>query len=159
ILGWLVPIAFQFFYNRATIGAWTGYDSSNESEVGRAFTWAKFTETWEQVLRTFYEQGLFFTFPLGIAGLVMLFNKSWRLGLMMLAWLLPGTLLYTSYYWSPDRGVAYARFFLTFFPAVLVGLAVCVQAWMSISNQRITMTFAAGVIVAIASSVSTWRVV
>jgi hypothetical protein len=164
ILGWLIPVAALFIFNRITIGEWTGYDSSNESELGKAFTWAKFTDTWEQMLRTFHDQGLFFIVPLGVAGLVMLFGKSWRLAVVVLAWLVPGTMLYTSYYWSPDRGVSYARFFLTFFPAILVGLAVCMR-WGILAGDRqagvasrIAKPLAAGLVVAIASGVGTWRV-
>ena len=157
-LAWAVPVGFQLIYNRATIGHWTGYDSSNESEFGAAFTWGKFIETWEQVLRTFHDQGLFFLLPLGVAGLVMLFSRGWELAVVMLAWLLPGTLLYTSYYWSPDRGVAYARFFLTFFPALLVGMAVCMRVWSESGRTRIAATLASGLIVAVAAGVSTYRV-
>jgi hypothetical protein len=164
ILGWLIPVAALVIFNRITIGDWTGYDSSNESEFGKAFTWDKFTDTWELMLRTFHDQGLFFVVPLGIAGLVMLFGKSWKLALVVLAWLVPGTMLYTSYYWSPDRGVSYARFFLTFFPALLLGLAVCVRYGIMSGVEegtravRIAKPLAAGLVVAIAAGVGTWRV-
>ena len=95
----------------------------------------------------------------------MLFRKNWQLGLMMLAWLLPGTALYTSYYWSPDRGMAFARFFLTFFPAILVGFAICVRwgilagAHREIGGQSIALPLAAGLVVAIATGVSAWRAI
>ena len=51
-------------------------------------------------------------------------------GILMLAWLIPGTALYTAYYWSPDRGISYARFILTLVPAVMlvceaVKLVIC----------------------------------
>ena len=86
VVGWLVPVAFLLIYNKLTLGDWTGYDSTNESEPGKAFTLGKFKETWELTLRIFHDQGLFFVAPLGVAGLIMLFRQSWKLGLMMLAW-------------------------------------------------------------------------
>src|SRR5207237_1196226 len=63
LVGWLAPVLALLLFNCFTIATWTGYDSSNESAVGRAFTWDKFTETWELTLRTFHDQGLFFTLP------------------------------------------------------------------------------------------------
>jgi hypothetical protein len=119
---WAVPIAVMLVFNKLSMGNWTGYDSTNESE---GFTWLKFTQTWEQMLRTYYDTAAFFVFPLGLAGIAMVFGRSWKLGLMLLAWLLPGSALYTSYYWSPDRGVSYARFFLVFLPAIMLGVAIC----------------------------------
>jgi len=124
-LAWALPVVSLLIFNKLTLGTWTGYDSTNESEFGSAFTWAKLSTTWEQMVRTLYDTGLFFTFPLGIAGLFMLFRRHWQLATMMLAWFLPGVALYTAYYFSPDMGLAYARFFLTFLPAALVGVAVC----------------------------------
>jgi 4-amino-4-deoxy-L-arabinose transferase-like glycosyltransferase len=121
-LAWAVPIAVMLIFNKHSMGNWTGYDSTNESE---GFTWLKFTQTWEQMLRTYYDTAAFFVFPLGLAGLFMVFGRSWKLGLMLLAWLLPGSALYTSYYWSPDNGISYARFFLAFTPAIMLGAAVC----------------------------------
>ena len=121
-LAWAVPIAVMLIFNKHSMGNWTGYDSTNESE---GFTWLKFTQTWEQMLRTYYDTAAFFVFPLGLAGIAMVFGRSWKLGLMLLAWLLPGSALYTSYYWSPDRGISYARFFVVFLPAIMLGVAVC----------------------------------
>ena len=167
-LAWAVPIAALFIYNKITLGQWTGYDSTNESEFGSAFTWAKFTETWEEMLRTLHDMGMFFTLPLGVAGLAMLFRRNWRLALLMLAWVLPGIALYTSYYWSPDRGVAYARFFLTFFPGLFVGVAVCFNDGILHAKVgareagehpllSIPLDMAVGVIVCIAAGVGVYR--
>src|SRR5206468_238613 len=150
-IGWLAPVGAMLIYNKFTLGDWTGYDSTNESEFGKAFTLEKFKETWELTLRIFYDQGLFFVLPFGVAGLGMLFRRNWKLGLLMLAWLLPGTALYTSYYWSPDRGVAFARFFLTFFPAILVGFAIWIRygilagANREIGGRSVALPVAAGI--------------
>jgi len=163
-LAWLVPIATLLIYNKLSLGDWTGYDSTNESEAGAAFTWAKFASTWEEMLRTLHDMGLFFVLPLGVAGLAMLFRRSWQLGLMMLAWLLPGLALYTSYYFSPDRGIAYARFFLTFFPAILVGVAVCFRDGILSGKEvdahpalSIPLDLAVGIVVAISAGVGAYR--
>jgi hypothetical protein len=121
-LVWAIPVGTLLIFNKHTMGNWTGYDSTNESE---GFTWLKFTETWEQMIRTYYDMGAFFVLPFGLAGLAIICSKSWKLGAMLLAWLLPGTALYTAYYWSPDRGISYARFILTFLPVVMLGTAIC----------------------------------
>jgi MFS family permease len=163
-LAWLVPIATLLIYNKLSLGDWTGYDSTNESQVGAAFTWSKFASTWEEMLRTLHDMGLFFVLPLGVAGLAMLFRRSWRLALLMLAWLLPGLALYTSYYFSPDRGIAYARFFLTFFPAILIGVAVCFRDGILSGKEvdahpalSIPLDLAVGLVVAISAGVGVYR--
>ncbi|CAN5694689.1 hypothetical protein BH09PLA1_BH09PLA1_37730 [soil metagenome] len=165
-LAWAVPVAILLIYNKRTLGDWTGYDSSKESELGNAFTWENFVGTWPLMLRTFHDMALFFTLPLGVVGLIMLFARSVRAGVVMLAWLLPGVALYTSYYWAPERGVSYARFFLTFFPALLVGFAVCVRFGILRIGEldrprlhRIVMPIAAGAVVAIAASIGTLRAI
>jgi uncharacterized membrane protein YgcG len=161
---WLLPIATLLIYNKLTLGDWTGYDSTNESKMGTAFTWSKLSATWEEMLRTLHDMGLFFVLPLGVAGLAMLFRRSWQLGFMMLAWLLPGLALYTSYYFSPDRGIAYARFFLTFFPVILVGVAVCFRDGILSGKEldahpalSIPLDLAVGLVVAISAGVGMYR--
>ncbi len=163
-IAWLVPIATLLIYNKLTLGDWTGYDSTNESSFGAAFTWSKLSATWEEMLRTLHDMGLFFVLPLGVAGLAMLFRRSWQLGFMMLAWVLPGLALYTSYYFSPDRGIAYARFFLTFFPAILVGVAVCFRDGILSGKEldahpalSIPLDLAVGLVVAISAGVGLYR--
>jgi len=161
-LAWAVPVLALFIYNKATLGTPTGYDSTNESEFGAAFTWIKFTQTWEQVLRTLYDMGAFFILPLGVAGMVMLYRRSWQLATMLIAWVLPGVALYTSYYFSPDRGMAFARFFLTFIPGIVMAAAVCLQDGI-VGNDPISkwkgipLRLAAGTVVAISASVGVYR--
>jgi len=159
-VGWIIPVGSLLVFNKIHMGSWTGYDTTNES-VG--FTWQKFTETWEQVVRTFNDQGMFFTLPLGIAGLAMVFRRSWQYGLLLLLWVIPGIALYTSYYWSPDRGVSYARFFVTFFPGILVGVAVCIRYGIIGSDdfgkprRSVAMPIAAGVVVLAGSAIGLYR--
>jgi 4-amino-4-deoxy-L-arabinose transferase-like glycosyltransferase len=124
-LAWSIPVGTLLLVNYHTMGSFTGYDSTHESEFGAAFQWRFFWQNWEKAFRVFYDMGLFFVVPFAVAGLIMLFRKSWRVGLLMIAWLVPGVILYMSYYWSPDFSDAYARFFLVYIPALLVGVAVC----------------------------------
>jgi len=124
-LAWAVPVGILLLVNKHTMGSTTGYDSTHESEFGVAFQWRFFWQNWEKVIREFYDLGLFFVVPFAIAGIFMLFRRSWRIALLLIAWVVPGVMLYMSYYWSPDFADAYARFFLTYLPALLVGAAVC----------------------------------
>ena len=164
-LAWAVPVGILLLVNKHTMGSTTGYDSTHESEFGVAFQWKFFWQNWEKVLREFYDMGLFFVVPFAVAGIVMLFRRSWRVGLMLLGWLVPGVMLYMSYYWSPDFADAYARFFLTYLPALLVGAAVCFHDGLLGGGKEsrrpggMALTLAAGVVVAIASGVSTYRTI
>jgi hypothetical protein len=124
-LAWAVPVGILLLVNKHTMGSTTGYDSTHESEFGVAFQWRFFWQNWEKVIREFYDLGLFFVVPFAVAGVFMLFRRSWRIALLLIAWVVPGVMLYMSYYWSPDFADAYARFFLTYLPALLVGAAVC----------------------------------
>jgi hypothetical protein len=77
------------------------------------------------MLRQLNGAALFGFLPIGVLGLLMLPAVSWRTALVLWAWLVPGVLLYTSYYWAPvDHGsVHYLRFFLSVFPPIAVGAA------------------------------------
>jgi hypothetical protein len=168
VVAWAIPVVTLLLFNKHSIGTWTGYDSTNESEFGEAFTWAKLSTTWDLVLRTFYDTGLFFVFPLGIAGFGMLFRRHVMLGVMLLAWFVPGVALYMAYYFSPEMGLAYARFFLTFLPAALVGVAVCFEdgilgrvvrggAGAMKRSGRLSLPLTVGVVTLIGASVGLYR--
>ncbi len=164
-LAWSVPVGILLLVNLETLGSATGYDSTHESEFGVAFQWRFFWQNWEKVVREFYDMGLFFVLPFAVAGLVMVFRRSWRIGLMLIAWVVPGVMLYMAYYFSPDFGDAYARFFLTYLPALAVGMAVCLHDGIlerqhdSRRSGGIALTLSAGLVVLIASGVSTYRTV
>src|SRR5581483_10351664 len=71
--------------------------------------------------------GLFLFAPLGIAGLVLMYRGAMhgrstrRAAVFLTLWFVPGTLLYTSYYWGENMpGLAYLRFFLTLIPPLLI---------------------------------------
>ncbi len=123
-LAWCVPVVTLLIYNSRTMGHAAGYDTTHESELGVAFQWKYLVRNWEMVVRTFDDLELFFVVPFALAGMALVFRRSWRVGLLLVTWLVPGVLLYTSYYWSMDFDVAYARFYLTFLPALCVAAAV-----------------------------------
>jgi 4-amino-4-deoxy-L-arabinose transferase-like glycosyltransferase len=123
-LAWCVPVVVLLVYNARNMGHAAGYDTTHESELGVAFQWKFVVQNWEMVVRTFDDLELFLVIPFALAGLALVFRRSWRVGVLLLSWLVPGVLLYTSYYWSMDFDVAYARFYLTFLPALCVAAAV-----------------------------------
>ncbi len=159
-MGWIVPVGYLLLFNRVAMGSWTGYDSTNESD---AFTWHKFVDTWEQVVRMLNDRGMVFTLPLGLIGIAMVFRRSWQLGIMLVLWLIPGVALYTSYYWSPDRGMAYARFFVTFLPPLILGAAVLIRYGVNGSDdfgmprRSVVAPIAAGLVVAAAAALGLYR--
>jgi hypothetical protein len=164
-LAWAVPVGVLMAVNYHTMGSFAGYDTTHESEFGVGFQWKFFWENWEKVVRSFYDMGLFFVVPFAVAGLVMVFRRSVRIGLILIAWLVPGVMLYMSYYWSMDFADAYARFFLTYLPVLLVGAAVCFTDGIllggkeTVRSSRVILTLATGVVVAIAAGVSMYRTV
>jgi 4-amino-4-deoxy-L-arabinose transferase-like glycosyltransferase len=123
-LAWCVPVVTLVIYNSATMRHAAGYDTTNESKLGVAFKWSFMVHNWEMVVRTFDDLELFFVVPFALAGMALVFRRSWRVGVLLLSWFVPGVLLYTSYYWSMDFDVAYARFYLSFLPALCVAAAV-----------------------------------
>jgi hypothetical protein len=124
-----IPVAGLLIYNKCTIGDWTGYDQTNESE---GFQLSKMWDTGEHVFRTYYTYATYFVMPLAVIGFGVMFRKNWKLALMVLAWLLPGSFLYAAYYWSPDTGGnAYPRFFLAYAPAIILAAAVFLGDWTS----------------------------
>ncbi len=165
VIAWSIPVAALLLFNHHTLGTWTGYDSTNESSFGEAFTLTKLSTTWEQMLRTLYDTGLFFVFPLGIVGFGLLFRKHSMLGLMLLAWFLPGVALYTAYYFSPDMGLAYAAILPHFpprrsrrrrylFPRRHTGKRPTVAGR---TRGQLSLPLTVGVITAIGASVGLYR--
>jgi hypothetical protein len=165
---WCLPVAALFLFNLYHFGTMTGYDSTNEST---GFSWAYFQANWEPMIRELYQTGLFFILPLGIAGLVMLFFKSWRLGLVLMTWAIPSILLYTAYYWDPPgqsvTQIGYMRFFETVLPALTIGaLWILTQAFPSagaaVGYPRwfgVGAAVAGGVLTFISAGISAYEVV
>ncbi|HQY88198.1 MAG TPA: glycosyltransferase family 39 protein, partial [Tepidisphaeraceae bacterium] len=118
---WLLPVTYQIAFNYITMGMLTGYDTTNESE---GFSGEFFRANWELMVRTLHDQGLFFVFPLGVIGLLMMLGRRSREAILLWGWILPSILLYTAYYWTGGgTGVGYARFVLTQLPPVVIGAA------------------------------------
>ncbi len=126
LAAWSIPLAALLWHNRVAMGTWTGYDPTNEST---GFAWKYFADNWDTMLHQLYAMGLMLLFPLALAGLISGFVWHWRLALILAAWILPGLLLYTAYYWAPDgQTVGYSRFFLTIMPPMAI-CAIGVLLW------------------------------
>ena len=118
IAGWAMPVAILASYNWFSMHHLTGYDTTNEST---GFTWGKFQDNWEIMLRELYNTGLFFTLPFTLFGALLLPKWNGRVAAVLAAWALPNLVLYTSYYWAPDGpNIGYLRFVLTIFPALSI---------------------------------------
>ncbi|MEM8874121.1 MAG: glycosyltransferase family 39 protein [Planctomycetota bacterium] len=118
LLAWLVPVAALYAHNWYHMETLTGYDSTNESSAFRV-SW--FVENWERTVRLIHDEGLIFLFGPGVFGVFLLLAKSPRLGLTMLAWLIPSALLYSAYYYAPNYSIAYLRFFMVIMPVIVMG--------------------------------------
>ncbi len=117
-IGWLIPVVFLVAFNKLTVGSITGYDTTNESS---GFTYKHFMAKWQDTVNQLYNQGLYFILPVALVGLFMAFRWSWRAGLLLFLWFVPGTLLYMAYYYG--RGmplIGYLRFFTSMLPAAVI---------------------------------------
>jgi 4-amino-4-deoxy-L-arabinose transferase-like glycosyltransferase len=120
LAGWALPIAAQVAFNLRALHSLTGYDTTHEST---AFSTAYFAHNWQLTARQLFTLGLPLLLPLAVLGLALLAWRQRRLGIVLWAWLLPNTLLYTAYYWALENdGVNYLRFFLSVFPPLALGL-------------------------------------
>ncbi len=120
LAGWAAPIAAQVAFNLRALHSLTGYDTTHEST---AFSTAYFAHNWQLTARQLFTLGLPLLLPLAVLGLALLAWRRPRLGIVLWAWLLPNTLLYTAYYWALENdGVNFLRFFLSVFPPLVLGL-------------------------------------
>jgi len=160
LIGWLIPIGYLVIFNLLAMGTLTGYDTTNESG-SHSFTWEHVTQNWEKLIRQVHDTGLFFTLPLGILGLALLWRSDAKRAALMWLWLIPGTLIYMAYYWAPERGVSYLRFFMTLLPCLCVGAAIAMDelraAQQATRASRVFTPIALGLVVAVATSISLYR--
>lgn len=120
LAGWALPIAAQVAFNLRALHSLTGYDTTHEST---AFSTAYFAHNWQLTARQLFTLGLPLVLPLAVIGLALLAWRERRLGVVLWAWLLPNTFLYTAYYWALENdGVNFLRFFLSVFPPLALGL-------------------------------------
>ena len=159
-VGWLIPVAALLCFNRLAMGTWTGYDTTNESTPGKAFTVDNFFDNWELFTRKLHDTGLFFALPLGVLGMALALRTSLRRGLLLWLWLIPGAAVYLSYYWAPDNGLSYLRFLITLLPPLAVGAAVTLDTAMASATtrlSRIVTPVAVGLVVLVASAMGVYR--
>jgi hypothetical protein len=150
LAAWAVPVLWLVTFNWFAMGSITGYDTTNEST---GFTFERLKDQWETMLKQFYDSGVFFVLPLTVLGLATMWRQSWRAALLILLWLLPGVVLYTSYYWGSGRmGVWYLRFFLTLFPPMILAAMWYVTAGKD-RGRSIAAPIAAGIVVAFTSAI------
>jgi hypothetical protein len=117
VAAWFAVVGGLLLFNRMGSGHWTGYDSTNESS---GFTYTEFMNKWEFTTQQLYMYGLFLVLPLGLMGMALMFQRSWKLALVMLLWFVPGVILYTAYYWGTQApGIGFIRFFLTLFAPII----------------------------------------
>ncbi|HRK30985.1 MAG TPA: glycosyltransferase family 39 protein, partial [Tepidisphaeraceae bacterium] len=117
-VAWLAPVVYLLVFNKLAMGTLTGYDTTNEST---GFEVSTLTEKWRTSLSQLYQLGAFFILPMGLLGLILIFVRSWRMGLLLLGWFLPGVMIYSAYYWGGERmGMGFLRFFLSLIPPLLI---------------------------------------
>jgi Dolichyl-phosphate-mannose-protein mannosyltransferase len=155
-IAWAVPVALQIGFNLAHFGVLTSYDGTNEST---GFGLDFFAQNWERMFRTAADVNLFFFLPIGVAGMVVLLGRHTRVGVTLWLWVLPSALLYTAYYWAPDTGTGYARFFITQIPAVVVAAMWLLGLLLKSDSNRqaIFARVAVGVCVGISTCVGAVR--
>ncbi len=157
-LAWAAPVVALAWHNRVAMGAWTGYDPTNEST---GFAWKYFVQNWDTMLRLMYQTGMTLVFPLAVAGLAAGFVWNWRVATFLASWVVPCLLLYTAYYWAPEGlTIGYTRFFLTIFPALgicafglLLWPASHLPAADEVIRRRLKYGGAAGLVMIAATSI------
>jgi len=117
----LVTVTPLLIHHYVAYGApWrTGYALCGEDT---GFGWAWFKANWELMLTRLDTGALFLIFPVGLAGICSLIGQQPKRGSFLASWAFPSILLYTAYYWAPQgEGPSYMRFFLSVFPALILG--------------------------------------
>lgn len=154
VIAWAIPVGALLCFNRLTIGHFTGYDSTNESN---GFSLKYFLDKWDFAVNQIYLLGLFVFAPLGVAGLILMFRSNRRAALLLTLWFVPGTLLYTAYYWGGNApSIAYLRFFLTLFPPLIIAAMYLLHSAQPIGKGSIAAPLAAAVLTASAAAIGLW---
>jgi len=157
---WALPVGLLIAFNLKAFGSVTGYDPTNESSVSFAnffdpdaragFAFIHFQNNWETMLRGLSGTALVLVFPLAVAGLLALWSWNWRLASVVCGWAVPSVLVYTCYYWAPENGLGYMRFFLTIMPALLLAALSWITVGKSFSRRPNMITAGTGGVVALA---------
>lgn len=129
ILAWSIPVGMLALVCWRSFGApWrTGYSYCAEDT---GFAWKYFwgdaahgrQAHWETLIVQMNWIGLFMLWPLGIGGLIAIVGRRRNVGILLLLWVVPTTLLYLLYYWAPDAetSLGYLRFFVSILPALIL---------------------------------------
>lgn len=139
----MAPLVAQLAYNRRALGAWTGYAATAEST---AFAWRHFADNWQGTLLQLSEFALPATLVFAVLGLAWPGVLRRGAPTMLLAWLLPSSVLYMAYYYGVENAdISYTRFFLVVLPPLVLG-AAC--ALVRIASKGISLRLAVALVVA-----------
>jgi len=143
--GALIPIGLLMLRNHLAFGAFwrTGYSLTNEQT---GFGWNYFRRYAVSYIENIQGDGAGLFTALGLTGLAALcFRRdTWRQGLLLLALIVPTTLLYMSYYWAPQRMTdATMRFLLPTFFIYAVAALWCLKL---LAESRLAGACAAAVV-------------
>lgn len=134
IVAWALPIVVLVAFNKYAMDDWTGYDSTAEST---GFTFDHLKGKWEFAIKELYATGAYFLLPIGLLGLLMMLQSRWKAALILLAWLVPGAVIYMAYYWGRGLPVwGFLRFYATLLP--IFGIASAWVVAQMIVSQRLT---------------------
>ena len=118
LAAWMVLPTLQVAYNYYHMGAITGYDSTEEST---GFSVKDLSRKWSAGLSSLYGTGAYFLLPLGLLGMIVMLRSLPRVGMLLILWFVPGTLLYMAYYWGQQMALwDFLRFFATILPPVFI---------------------------------------
>ena len=149
-VGWILPVGALLLRNQLAFGGFwrTGYGLV---PMGIGFGWHYFIDYAPTYLTKLQGEGAGLLFGLGVAGIVfMFFDREYRKrGLLFAALVLPITLLYMAYFWSPDN--ATMRFLLPTFPVYIIA-----GMWLVSRLSRFGGNAAAAVAVSIIVLAAAW---
>ena len=121
LIGFILPLIALLIRNHLAFGAFwrTGYGLMPMALEPR-FGWSYFTRYAFKYLQKLQGEGVGLMFGFGIAGIALMFSNSlaWKRGVFLAMIIVPVTLLYMSYFWSPD--FMSIRFLLPTFPIYIL---------------------------------------
>jgi hypothetical protein len=131
LAGWAIPVGVLAIVCWKAFGApWkTGYSFCREDTgfglkyfFGDSNAVPPRAGNWETLIQQMNHTGLFFLWPLALAGLLAAWGRSWRLGALLALWIVPATALYLCYYWAPggETTTGYLRFFMSIMPGLIL---------------------------------------
>lgn len=101
LIGMVIPLGALCIRNHWAYGAFwkTGYALTNEqTAIGMNY----FVSNAFPYLQRLLSEGCGLLFPLGSIGMIVLWTRRWKQGMLLALLTVPITLLYMSWYWKPD---------------------------------------------------------